>query len=146
MAWTGESRALRLGAGRRRLAVLSSYRTALKAVALPRRALVGLRLLGLAWLGASHLALADPAAGSMHACEATAPQEAKVLADALYEKGDFQRAGECYDAAGDSLRAQRAFLKAVGPSGEEAARGLREDREAAKALFAQAQRAFRNNH
>ena len=146
MAWTNQPRALLDGATRQMLAVLSSYRTVLKAPVLPRRARAGLRLLGLAWLGATHLALADPAAGGAQACQAATPQEAKVLADALYEKGEFQRAGECYDVAGDSLRAQRAFLKAVGPSSEATARGLREERDAAKALFARTEQAFHSNH
>jgi hypothetical protein len=97
-------------------------------------------------VGFAPLALADPTSDGSHSCEAAQPQEAKALADALYEKGDYQHAGECYDAAGDPMRAQRAYLKAVGPNSEAAARGLKADTSTAKALFTQVQQAFRSNH
>jgi len=64
----------------------------------------------------------------------------------LYEKREFQRAGECYEAAGDPSRAQLAFVKAAGPRGEKAARAFREQRVAARALATQVQRAFRSDH
>jgi hypothetical protein len=97
-------------------------------------------------LAATRLVFADPAPNNAKSCVAASPQEATALADRLYEGGQYQRAGECYDAAGDSTRAQRAFLRAAGPSAEAAARGLKDESHTAKALFAQVQQAFRSNH
>jgi hypothetical protein len=105
-----------------------------------------LRVLGWACLAAYRLVLADPALEGPHPCEVASPQEARSLGDALYEKSEYQRAGECYQAAGDPSRAQQAFLKAVGPKSETAARAAREQRDAAKALFTRVQQAFRSNH
>jgi hypothetical protein len=91
-------------------------------------------------------ALADPPAAPTSHCAVTDAQQAKSLADVLYAKGEYERAGECYEAAGDSSRAQLAYLKAAGPNSEAATRGLREERDAARALFTQVQQAFRTNH
>jgi hypothetical protein len=100
------------------------------------------KLLALAFLAANRLALADPSPAAVRACDVGSPQEAKALADRLYEKGEYQHAGECYEAAGDPSHAQLAFLKAVGPNSKAAAQGLGEQRDAAKALIAQVQQAF----
>jgi len=105
-----------------------------------------LTLVAWAALAATRLAFADPAPDAEGSCAAVSPQEAKALADRLYENGEYQRAGECYDRAGDSMRAQRAFLKAAGPNAEAGARGLKEEGHTAKDLFAQVERAFRSNH
>jgi hypothetical protein len=104
-----------------------------------------LMILGMTCLAATHVALADPATGVSRSCEAASPQDAKSLADVLYERGEYQHAGVCYDVAGDALRAQRAFLRAVGPNTESAARGIKEESDTAKALFSRAQQAFRSN-
>jgi hypothetical protein len=103
-------------------------------------------LLGLACLAATRLILAEPSVEGSRACAVARPQEAKLLADALYERGEYQRAGECYEAAGDPSRAQLAFVKAVGPKAEASARRLREQRDAAKALLDHVQQAFRSDH
>jgi hypothetical protein len=103
-------------------------------------------ILGVVSLAATGITRADDVPDAARACEAHAPSEARQLADLLYEKGDYQRAGICYDAAGDSLRAQRAYVKAVGPSAEDTARKLRAQSNSAKALFSQVQDAFRSNH
>jgi hypothetical protein len=92
------------------------------------------------------MVLADSPAPGASACAATSPQQAKSQADVLYEQGEYQRAGECYEAAGDASRAQLAYFKAAGPNSKAAARGLSEERDAAKALFTQVQQAFRKNH
>lgn len=100
-----------------------------------------------ALLAAARVALADPAVeGPGAACPAATSQEASALAARLYEQGDYQRAGECYRAAGDLAHANLAFLKAAGPTTEDTARGLRADRDAAKALFSGVARAFKGNH
>ena len=104
------------------------------------------RLLVWASLAATRLVFADPAPGNAESCAVVSSQEATALADRLYESGEFQRAGGCYEAAGDSMRAQRAFLRAAGPSAEAAARGLKDESHTAKALFVQVQQAFRGNH
>ena len=96
----------------------------------------GLRVLGWALLTAARLVLADPAPPESHLCDAAHPQQAKAVADELYEKGEYQRAGECYQAAGDASGAQLAFLKAVGPNSEANARALNDQQQAAKALLA----------
>jgi len=102
----------------------------------------------LAWasLAATRVVFADPSAGAAGDCAAASPQEARELADRLYESGEYQRAGECYDLAGDAMRAQRAFLRAAGPSAEAAARGLKDEGRTAKNLFAQVGQAFRSKH
>lgn len=103
-------------------------------------------VLGSVCLAATRLVLADPAPNGPPPCEAASSEEAKSLADRLYERQEYQRAGACYEAAGDPARAQRAFMKAVGPSSEAAARGIKEQGDAAKALIARLQRPFRRDH
>jgi hypothetical protein len=44
------------------------------------------------------------------------------------------------------VHANLAFLQAVGPQGEDTARGLKAQRDAAKSLFASVQRAFHSSH
>ena len=105
-----------------------------------------MRVLALACLAGTRLVLADPAPDPSSPCEAASPQQAKSLADRLYEKREYQRAGECYESAGDPSRAQLAYLKAVRPNAEVVAQGLSEQRVAAKALVAQVAQAFRRNH
>jgi hypothetical protein len=127
-------------------AVLSATGTVRKGRGHLRRPAEAVRAFALLCLLAiAPVAIADTMPASP-TCEAATPQEAKLRAAVLYEKGQFQQAGECYEAAGDQLRAQRSFLKAVGPNAEASARGLREERDTAKALLTQVQQAFRSNH
>jgi len=112
----------------------------------PRRPHGGVRVLGWACLAATRLALADPALEEPRSCDAANPQQAKSLAEVLYGRGEFQRAAECYQAAGDASRAQQAFLRAVGPNSEATARAFKEQQDAAKALLSKVQQAFRTNH
>jgi hypothetical protein len=72
--------------------------------------------------------------------------EAGTLADKLFEKGEYQHAGACYQAAGDMVHANLAFLKAVGPDSEDTARALKTQRDAAKSLFGKVEDAFRSGH
>lgn len=105
------------------------------------------RTLGWALLAATRLVVADPARDESHACEvASPPQEARSQADVLYDRGEYQRAGECYQAAGDASRAQLAFLKAVGPNSDATARAFRQQQRAAKSLLTKVQQAFRSDH
>ena len=107
-----------------------------------------LRLLlsGLAWIVAAQVAIADPATVGPRSCEVTSPQEAGILADKLFGRGEYQQAGACYQAAGDMVHANLAFLKAAGPRSEDSARTLKADGDAAKSLFARVGNAFRGNH
>ena len=102
-----------------------------------------MRVLGLACVAAARLVMADSASEPSRPCEVADPQKAKSLADMLYEERDYQRAGECYEAAGDPSRAQLSFLKAVPTNSDAAAFRLKEQRGAVKLLGAQLQQAFR---
>jgi hypothetical protein len=95
---------------------------------------------------AAAVAPADPVPETPRTCEVVKPQEARSLADRLYAKGEYQHAGECYQAAGDMVHANLAFLKAAGPQTQATARALRAQRDAAKALFVRVGDAFRSNH
>jgi hypothetical protein len=103
--------------------------------------------LGLVLLTAASLVLADPAPAEEH-CPASvaSPEQARWLADALFEQGAYQRAGICYEAAGEHALANKAFLKAVGPQSSTTTRQLSEQRDQAKALFRQLQQAFNPGH
>lgn len=109
-----------------------------------RRLRQTMMLVGVFLLTATRVLFADPVQSHAANCEATSAQQAESLADVLYEKQQYQHAGECYQAAGDRSRAQQAFLKAVGPNGEAAGHALKDQGDAAKALFAKVQRGFHN--
>lgn len=106
----------------------------------------GIRAWVLAWAVIAQVAVADPAPQAPSTCGAASPHEASVLADKLFEKGEYQRAGACYQAAGDMVHANLAFLQAVGPQSEDTAQGLKAQREAAKSLLASVQHAFHSSH
>jgi hypothetical protein len=103
-------------------------------------------VLGLGLLAAARVVMADSPAPESRPCEVGTAQEAASLADRLYAKGEYQRAGECYRAAGDLVHANLAFLQAAGPAGEDTARELKAQKDAAKALFASVGQAFRKSH
>lgn len=113
---------------------------------LRERHLRGIHLWGLAWIAAARVALADPASQAQMICQVASPQEAGIRADELFERGEYQQAGACYQAAGDMVHANLAFLKAAGPRGEDSARTLKAQGDAAKSLFARVGNAFRSNH
>ena len=110
------------------------------------RLLQVVRFWGLAGVAAAHVALADPAPQAQVICPVARPQEAQILADKLFEKGDYQQAGACYQAAGDMVHANLALLKAAGPRGEDSARALKAQGETAKSLFAKVGNAFHGSH
>ena len=110
------------------------------------RPLRGIRTWVLAWAVVAQVAMADPAPPASSNCEAASPHEASVLADKLFATGEYQHAGACYQAAGDMVHANLAFLQAVGPQSEDTARGLKAQREAAKSLLASVQHAFHSSH
>jgi hypothetical protein len=110
------------------------------------RVLHSIRLWGLAGIAAAQMALADPAPQTQLTCPVAGSQEAEVLADKLFERREYQQAGACYQAAGDMVHANLAFLKAAAPRGEDTARALRAQGDAAKSLFARVGSAFRASH
>jgi hypothetical protein len=97
-------------------------------------------------LAAAPLAQADAPVAEHCPVSASAPEQARWLADALFEQGAYQRAGECYEAAGDHALADKAFVKAVGPQSATTTRQLSDQRDQAKALFNQLQQAFHAGH
>lgn len=107
-----------------------------------RRRFRGIAPWVLACIVAAQVAIAGPAPAAPPACEATSPQEAGALADRLFRKREYQHAGLCYQAAGDMVHANLAFLKAAGPESEDTARALKAHADAAKALFARVAGAF----
>ena len=111
-----------------------------------RRLRQTMMLVGVFLLTATRVLFADPEQSRATNCEVTGTQQAESLADTLYEKQQYQHAGECYQAAGDLSRAQQAFLKAVGPNSEAAGHALKDQGDAAKALFAKVQRGFHSQH
>jgi hypothetical protein len=103
------------------------------------------RFAGLAGLALAQVAFADPAADAARLCEASGSQAA-ALAAKLFERGDYRHAGACYQVSGDMAHANLAYLKASGPQGEDTARALKAQGDAAKALFASVGRALHKNH
>ena len=111
-----------------------------------RRLAHAMTFLAVAYLAGIRLAVADPALDGPNRCQGTSPQEAVAVADMLYERGDYQRAGVCYQRAGDLERANLAFMKATAPKGEATARTVASQGDTAKVLFQSVQRAFRPGH
>ena len=93
-------------------------------------------------LAGAPLALADPVIEEHQGCPVVSIEEAHSLADSLYEQRSYQQAGACYLAAGDNDRANRAFVKAVGPASAVTARQLSGQGEQAKTMLHNLQVAF----
>ena len=109
-------------------------------------------LVGLTALGVAGLALADapnPAAtpdtvvivGARNCIDAS-PERARSLADKATRDGDYQRAGECYLAAGEQSLADQAFVKAISQTSAGAMRNLATNLQLAKAQARQVKEAF----
>jgi hypothetical protein len=101
--------------------------------------------IGTVCLAAVPLAFADSVVAEHQSCPVSTSQ-AHSLADRLYEQGSYQPAGECYLAAGDYDRANRAFAKAVGPASTATARQLTQQGEQAKTMLHNVQIAFASHH
>jgi hypothetical protein len=101
--------------------------------------------LGLLATAIAPVGRADPAPGAP-GCAAATPEQAKSLADQLYRQGQYQRAGECYQAAGDLPDANEAFVKAVPANSDATAKDMQRQGQIAKTLFTGVQQAFRSNH
>ena len=79
-------------------------------------------------------------------CEAQNPAEARSRADLLMQQVEYQRAGECYLAAGEYDLANRAFLRGTRPAAEATRQAIVEQREAPRALVHQLKTAFHGSH
>jgi hypothetical protein len=93
-------------------------------------------------LAATRLALADAAPEERAPCPVSTQDQARGLAQVLFEQGDFQHSGACYQAAGEYALANRAFLKAIEPQSAKTARQLSEQGEQTKDLVRKMRRAF----
>jgi hypothetical protein len=107
-----------------------------------RLSLMGISLL----LAGVPLALADPAIEEHRGCPVVSIEEAHSLADRLYEQRSYRQAGACYLAAGDYDRANRAFVKAVGPASAITAAQLSDQGAQAKTMLHNLQLAFSSHH
>jgi hypothetical protein len=99
---------------------------------------------GLAFIAATQLASADQT--QLEGCPASNLEQARVVADRLFEQAAYQRAGECYRLAGDYDRANSAFAKATRVSAATGSRQLAEDRDQAKAQWQRLQAALHHMH
>jgi hypothetical protein len=91
-------------------------------------------------------AVADPALAEKQACPASTTEQALSLGDQLRKDGAYQRAGKCYEAAGEYALANRTFLDALEPESKATARQLSGQRDQAKTLLHQVQQAFNSKH
>ena len=77
------------------------------------------------------LALADGELEEEPLCPAATTEQARSLANELLDQGVYQRAAECYQAAGEYGLANRALLNAVEPESKTTARQLSNQRDQA---------------
>lgn len=106
-----------------------------------------LRLIGLALLlMTAPLALADPLPAAQGPCAVATTEEARTLADTLFEQGAYQSAGDCYQAAGELALANRAYVRAVEPRSAATARQLSDQRDQAKTILRKVELAFHPGH
>jgi hypothetical protein len=77
-----------------------------------RTLLVALALLSAAGTAAADIQETVVVTGAPEHCDDAAPERARGLADKASRDGDYQRAGECYLAAGQHSLADQAFVRA----------------------------------
>jgi hypothetical protein len=107
-------------------------------------------LVGLALLGAAGMAIADVQptvlvvgdAQSVPSCSEATPERARWLADQASHDGAYQRAGECYLAAGQQSLADQAFVRASAQSKGDTSRRLASNLNDIKAQARQMKQAF----
>src|SRR5579863_6655713 len=97
--------------------------------------------LGILAVAIAPVGRAEPMPGDASSCAAVTPEQAKWLADQLYRQGQYQRAGDCYQAAGDLADANEAFVKAVQGNGDATAKDVKRQSQIAKTLFTSVQQA-----
>jgi hypothetical protein len=104
------------------------------------------RLAFIPLLAAAPLALADSSLEADQHCPAATTEQARLLGDQFLDQGVYQRAGECYQAAGEYALANSAFLNAVEPRSKATVSELSDQRSQTKTLLRQVQQAFRSGH
>jgi len=97
-------------------------------------------------LAVGSLAVADEVPEEPSSCQASSAEQARTVADVLFEQGAYQRAGSCYQAAREYALADRAFLKALEPASAATARRVSEQSEQTKTMWRSVARAFRADH
>jgi hypothetical protein len=75
-------------------------------------------------------------------CREATVERARWLADKASRDGDYQRAGECYLAAGEPALADQSFVKAVGPASADSSRRLAANLDQLKSQARQLKQAF----
>jgi len=103
----------------------------------------------LALLGAAGTAMADVketvvVVGTAESCGDATPERARWLADKASRDQDYQRAGECYLAAGQQSQADEAFVKASAQSKGETSKRLASNLSDLKASARQMKQAFQH--
>jgi hypothetical protein len=106
-------------------------------------------LVALALLGAAGTAVADVqetvvVVGVAERCGDATPEHARGLADKASRDGDYQRAGECYLAAGQHSLADQAFVRASAQSKGETSRRLASNLSDFKSAARQMKQAFQH--
>jgi hypothetical protein len=110
-------------------------------------------LLGVALIGVAGVAFGDvlPVAattetvvvlGASLDCNEASPEHARQLADKASQDGAYQRAGECYLAAGQHALADQAFVKASAQQRDDTSRRLASNLNDVKAQARQMKQAF----
>ena len=80
-------------------------------------------------------ALADMTPQAPASCPAATAEQARWLADVLYDQREFRRAAVCYETAGDPTHANAAFTQALARDGRDTQRRASEQADQAKALL-----------
>ena len=111
-----------------------------------KRLLASIVTLGILAVAIAPVGRTEPTLGDASGCAAATPQQAKWLAHQLSLQGQYQRAGACYQAAGDLADANEAFVRAVQAKSDATAKDLQRQGQTAKTLFTGVGQAFRSNH
>lgn len=111
-----------------------------------KRSLASIVTLGILAVAIAPVVRSEPTPGDAPRCAVATPEQAKWLADQLYRQGQYQRAGDCYQAAGDLTDANEAFVRAVPANGDATMKDVKRQGQIAKTLFTSLQQAFRPNH
>jgi len=110
-----------------------------------RTLLVALALLSAAGTAAADVQETVVVTGAAERCGDATPELARGLADKASRDGDYQRAGECYLAAGQHSLADQAFVRASAQQGKgETSRRLASNLSDIKASARQMKQAFQH--
>ncbi len=77
-------------------------------------------------------------------CQEATPARARWLADQASREGAYQRAGECYLAAGEQALADQSFVKSAAQTSPDTTRRLAANLDEVKAQARQVKDAFRH--